>query len=201
MGSPWAASVLLGLLICKPGLSSSPACSTVAFDDWAVHKYWEISHGWLIFFTLNLSLNCWSDLKEWLKLWRGFLLKEQPLRTQPYLYLHWQSQLPKAASSPRAPLRMIPLKLLFFFFFLNLIHSWNQLGADYWVHLLLSSGQSSKGNRCKYLLLFELFSSYLFLYFIYLVLTSIHVVLALTFSCSKCKESALCSSGKHYICW
>lgn len=46
---------------------------------------------------------------------RGFLLEEQLLRTQPYLYLRWQSQLPKAASSSRAPLIMIPLKLPFFF--------------------------------------------------------------------------------------
>lgn len=111
----------------QTSLSLAPAYCAIAFKDWAVHKYWEISHGWLFFFTLNLSLNCWSDLEEWLKLWRGFLLKEQPVRTQPYLSLRWQSQLPKAASSPRAPLIMILLKLPFlkkFDSFLKSAGSW-----------------------------------------------------------------------------
>ena len=106
------------------------------------HQSWVV-----FFFTLSLFLSNCSDSEEWLELWRVLLSEEQTLRTQSLAMpaLIFSHSFPKGWEPCSVTLLEQPFLKLFFFFFP--INSRNQLGADYWAHLLLSWGPSSKGNH------------------------------------------------------
>lgn len=107
---------------------------------------------------------------------------------------------PKAVIRFQEPYNMMVLEQLFlpFFFFESYLES---VGS-----CLLSMSTSFLGHIIqgqplwKKLLLFKLFLPFLFLYFIYLMLTFMHIVLAWTLSPFKYEGSSQCSSEKHYFC-